>query len=246
MAFAPQNRWQAFGLHLGISAFIFILLSGVIYFLWYPGFLFMHDGGIDGMKLIAGVGLVIGPVLTLLIYKVGKKHLRLDLTVIAALQIGCIIAGMWVVSQMRPIAIVMAGGHIGTVNTEGFKGEKINPYHDALLKNASWPVWVALDMSESEFESMQGLWAMMGGNLFSNAAIYIPYADVANKLNNWGYSYPEILEHSEGQQSDAIADFVKSMKKQTLDFRFYPVTTSMQEGVLAIDIKTGKVLDSFF
>ena len=246
MAFAPQNRWQAFSFHLGVSVLIFILLAAIIYFLWYPGFLFLHDGGIDGIKLIAGVDLVIGPVLTLFVYKIGKKNLHFDLAIIAALQIGCIIAGMWVVSQMRPIAIVMAGGHIGTVNNEGFKGEKINPYQDALLKNTSWPLWVALDLSEREFEAMQGLWAMMGGNLYSNAAIYIPYADVVNRLKSWGYAYPEILEHSAGQQSDGITDFVESMKNQTLSFRFYPVTTSMQEGVLAIDTNNGKVLASFF
>ncbi len=64
-----HNRYQAFGLHLGISFLIFMILASIIIFFWYPGFLFSTDGGWQGIRLIAGVDLVIGPFLTLMIYK---------------------------------------------------------------------------------------------------------------------------------------------------------------------------------
>lgn len=39
------NRFQAFGIHFGISFLIFIILASLIIFYWYPGFLFSTDGG---------------------------------------------------------------------------------------------------------------------------------------------------------------------------------------------------------
>lgn len=78
---APKNRYQAFAVHLLISFVLFVFLASIIYFIWYPGFLFWAAGGIDGMKLIAGVDLVIGPFLTLCLYRVGKKGLKFDMAI---------------------------------------------------------------------------------------------------------------------------------------------------------------------
>lgn len=74
-----QNRYQAFAIHLGLSFLIFIVLASLIVFYWYPGFLFATDGGWQGIRLIAGVDLVIGPCLTLLLYKRGKPGLKFDM-----------------------------------------------------------------------------------------------------------------------------------------------------------------------
>lgn len=55
MSFVPSNRWSAFAVHIAISVLIFLVLGSVIYFFWYPGFLFESDGGTEGIKLIAGL-----------------------------------------------------------------------------------------------------------------------------------------------------------------------------------------------
>lgn len=78
----PQNRWQAFAVHIGINAVIFIVLAAIILFIWYPGFLFQTDGGWQGIRLIAGVDFIIGPMLTLIVYKLGKPRLKMDLMLI--------------------------------------------------------------------------------------------------------------------------------------------------------------------
>jgi len=58
---APQNRWQAFLIHLGISTVIFLILLYFIVFHWYPHPFFAKGGGWQGVRLITGVDLVLGP-----------------------------------------------------------------------------------------------------------------------------------------------------------------------------------------
>lgn len=98
----PNNRWQAFSIHLAISAIIFVAILSIIYFIWYPG-IFIQAGGWDGIKIIAAVDLVLGPALTLIVYNKAKKSIKFDLSAIAFLQISCLIAGLVVIERERPI-----------------------------------------------------------------------------------------------------------------------------------------------
>ena len=103
----PATRWGAFGGHLFISALIFVALCAVIYFLLFPGALFSLAGGIDGIKIVAGVDIVLGPLLTLVIYNVAKPRRELirDLAIIGSIQFAALGAGMWVVYNSRPVAV---------------------------------------------------------------------------------------------------------------------------------------------
>ena len=73
-----MSRIKAFLIHLGISAVIFFILLYLIIFHWYPGFLFTADGGWQGVRIIAAVDLVLGPLLTLVVYKAGKPSLKME------------------------------------------------------------------------------------------------------------------------------------------------------------------------
>ena len=76
-----MNRFGAFAVHLGISLIIFIILGYLILFHWYPDFFFTSDGGWQGIRIVAFVDLVLGPVLTLVVFnnKKPKAELRRDL-----------------------------------------------------------------------------------------------------------------------------------------------------------------------
>lgn len=100
------NRFQAFGIHFGISLLIFVFLAYLVLFHWYPDFFFESDGGWQGMRIIVFVDLVLGPVLTLVVFNPKKPELPRDLSIIGAIQIACLTAGTHVVWNERPIALV--------------------------------------------------------------------------------------------------------------------------------------------
>ena len=103
------NRWQAASAHLALSFIIFSGLLALILFVWYPG-VFFHFGAVDGIKIVAGVDLVLGPLLTLIIFNKNKsvKLIAIDLLVIWLVQLIALGAGIRVVYMERPVVQVLS------------------------------------------------------------------------------------------------------------------------------------------
>ncbi len=116
-----MTRWRAFGIHLGISLVIFAVLAYLLLFVWYPGFYYHTDGGIQGMRIVILVDLVMGPLLTLVVYRHGKPGLVFDLSVIAVLQSAALAAGVTIVYSERPLALVYNDGRLFTVSADDYK-----------------------------------------------------------------------------------------------------------------------------
>ena len=106
IALASLNRWTAAAIHLGISAVIAITVVAVMLALWYPQPYFDAMGGMGLLKLLVGVDVTIGPLLTLIIFDRRKKSLRFDLSVIAFLQIAALVYGVYIMFEARPVYTV--------------------------------------------------------------------------------------------------------------------------------------------
>lgn len=110
-----DNRYQAFALHLVLSLVMLAILLGIIFFYWYP-YDFIKTGGSQGLKILAGVDLVLGPLLTLIVFNPNKKKLllKIDLSLIALVQFSCMAAGVWLIHKERPLVQLLAdnGVHI--------------------------------------------------------------------------------------------------------------------------------------
>jgi hypothetical protein len=106
-----MTRLQAFAIHLSLSLLLIGLVLGLLIWVWYPGPLFELERGWQVLGLLAMPVLVLGPALTLLLFKPGKPGLRFDLGVVALLQIGALAFGMWQLHQARPALLVYAANH---------------------------------------------------------------------------------------------------------------------------------------
>lgn len=142
MSRRPETRWGAFGIHLAISAVIFLALAALIVIAWYPGFLFRTDGGWQGIRLIAGIDLVLGPLLTLIVYDRAKKSLPFDLAVIGFVQASALAIGCWLVYNERPIAVVFADNKFSTLSKNSFAFNGIDPSTIDLIRSGDKPVWI--------------------------------------------------------------------------------------------------------
>jgi len=114
----PANRWQAFLVHLGISAALYVVLLYLIVFHWYPQPYFAADGGWQGIQIVTGVDLILGPVLTLIVYNLRKPELKRDLALIALFQAVAMSWGVWLVHGQRTAAVVFTGTNFQTLNME--------------------------------------------------------------------------------------------------------------------------------
>lgn len=99
-------RLLCFGSHLFVSFIIALLSLCVVFLLWYPSPLDTALGVADIFLLLLCIDVIVGPLLTLLVAKQGKKTLKMDLFTIGALQLAALSYGLYIVAQGRPVWIV--------------------------------------------------------------------------------------------------------------------------------------------
>jgi hypothetical protein len=110
----PVPRWlqmsrsRAFLSHLALSASIVGAVCGLIFFVWYPHPYFDAVGAARVLRVLIGVDLVLGPLLTLILFKPGKWGLKFDVAFIAALQLTALVYGITVIYSQRPYFAVFA------------------------------------------------------------------------------------------------------------------------------------------
>jgi hypothetical protein len=170
------SRHRAFLIHLGISLTIFGVLSHLVVNVWYPGFFFQTDGGWQGLRLLLGVDLVLGPILTLIVYRAGKPGLRFDLTVIGIVQLTCLAAGVWIVHGERPLAIVYIDGSFYSVTAQSFK-EVNAPIPNLDELPGRYPKWISVKLpTDPEAQSVvRGEMFRSGRMLSTLAERYAPF-----------------------------------------------------------------------
>ncbi len=100
------TRWQAAAIHLSISALVLSTAAVLAMVLWYPPSLFQVSGVDRLLVVLTSIDLSVGPLLTLLVYRHGKRGLRFDLTVIALLQASFFSYGAHVFFAGRPVFLV--------------------------------------------------------------------------------------------------------------------------------------------
>jgi hypothetical protein len=110
------TRFQAFGIHLTASLFVFFALLGVLILVWYPGPIFALEGGWKGLRIVALVDVVLGPLLTLVLFKPGKPGLKLDMSLIVAFQLAALGWGVHTLYNARPALLVFADESFRTVS----------------------------------------------------------------------------------------------------------------------------------
>ena len=69
-----KTKLKATAVHLSMSIVVFIYLAYQIYYNWYPQPYFSIDGGWQGIRLVGAIDLVLGPLITFLIFDLRKSR----------------------------------------------------------------------------------------------------------------------------------------------------------------------------
>jgi hypothetical protein len=115
MSLLSLNRWQASGLHLVLSALIALTLILLVVAIWYPAPYFAAMGGATLLRLLIGIDVVLGPLITLIIFDPKKPRLKFDLAVIGALQLAALAAGAFIMFEARPVYAVFTSDRFEVV-----------------------------------------------------------------------------------------------------------------------------------
>ena len=214
MLVMPESRFTAFAIHLAMSFLIFLFLISLIYFVWFPG-MFIHYGGWQGMKIVAGVDLVLGPLLTLVVYNKYKKKVKMDLCIIALVQFVSLSAGVWLVYQQRPMLQVVKIDFATLLTYQEVKKHKIDK---ELLSNLPGPypklVWLDLPEDKKVAGSMDFTFYLTDGIPVAAAThLYKQFKEFPEEHQKWRL---EQLEQKDGCYRIEV-DSVQNMGSSCLD-----------------------------
>jgi hypothetical protein len=107
-----RGRLRASGIHLGASLAVSVVLILLITQLWYPRPFFSIASGRDIFFLILGCDLILGPLLTLVVFDLRKPRRELirDIALIGLIQVVAMGYGVRSLLQARPAFIVYNAG----------------------------------------------------------------------------------------------------------------------------------------
>lgn len=144
-----HQRLRAASLHLLLSACVLSTAIYLIFWIWYPAPLHIAVGVTKIYLIIFLVSLIIGPLLTLIVYKHDKKKLCFDITFIVSIQILTFLYGMNTVEQGRPAWLVFVVDDFELVSPADIKQQDTEAIH-AGYQASFWsgPQWIAAQYSK--------------------------------------------------------------------------------------------------
>ncbi len=227
-----MSRFTAFAIHLGISLLIFFVLAYLVVFEWYPDIFFANDGGWRGVRIIVAVDLVLGPLLTLVVFKAGKPGLRTDLTLIGLVQMVCLCAGTWVVYSERPLAVVYTEGRFTTMSADDYRAEEGVSVPDLRHFPGNGPKWVAVQMPENETEHYD-LFAenfKSGRSMNTLTDYYVPFSTATPGFVDAAERTAEITISPEW--TERLTNWLAENGGELEDYAFYVFSTRYVFGYL--------------
>jgi hypothetical protein len=235
-----MTRYRAFVIHLTAASLILAIVLGSIILQFYPDFYFFAEGGWAAIKIVIAVDLVLGPLLTLIIFKPGKKGLKLDLTIIALLQLCALIYGSYILYSERPAYLVFSIDRFevataADVDYSGFSNQQLatGAFSKPKIVYAEPPVGA---------ESQQLLREVLGGgkDLYLRARYYRDFSEnikftVAKRLDETQlFSKPEDLL--------ILLDFLQHYGGSKSDYMFYPLVGNSHSILAVVNRQTGELM----
>ena len=240
------TRWHASGIHLLISATIAAVALYLVLRVWYPPPLFVAEGGMDLLFILIAVDVVIGPLITLIIFKSGKPGLRFDLTVIALLQAGALMYGVHVMFVARPVYIAFVDNQFETVRANDLDAADVAQAQDPAYRTVplTGPVFVAVELPK-DMAVLKDLIAesqKKGGKVAQHLPrFYVPYASYKAQVIKNSQTVKALRERS-AELADQMEKEIAETGRKVSDLNYLPLQTRRGWGTVYIDAKTGDIV----
>jgi hypothetical protein len=235
-----MSRFEAFGIHFSMSFAIFLFLGYLVVFQWYPDFFFDADGGWRGLRIIVAVDLILGPTLTLIVFKAGKPGLKTDLLLIGLFQLACLLGGVYVVYSERPVAVVYADGRFTSTTMDDYADLTQPPDFDAFP--GDYPKWIMVPVpqgleAEADFRS-----ALLGAGRGVATAVeyYQPFDPTHPQFIEQPIELSLIADREDGEE--ALDRWLSQYGGGVEDYNFYLFTTRYLYRYAGFRKSTGKMV----
>lgn len=234
-----QKRIKFFLSHLFVSLLVSLIVVGLILLRWYPSPLAMATGVVHIFLILIVIDVVIGPILGFVVYKEGKRSLKIDLAVIIVIQVSALCYGVYSIAQGRPTWIVYNIDQFELMrNNDLYISEEANI--PLKYKNKFWnsPKFVATQFSKNpKFKQ-----AEMNDEIFHGISIaqrperYVDLNQVKSLIYQHSQNLGVLKQYNDPQQVESV------LAKYPIATAFVPLRTNAVDMTVLINKEKGEVV----
>lgn len=233
------NRVRAFLIHLAGSCCLALVALALVFLVWYPGPLPKAVGMAGIFFMMLGIDVILGPLLTLVVYNPAKKSLRFDLSVIVLLQLVAFGYGLMTIAQGRPAWYVFNKDRFDLAQAMDLDTRYLADARPE-YRDTPWtgPRWVAA-IAPKDVEKAQAL--MMesvagGSDLPQRIDLYVPLADELANVKAKAHALSELSRYN---PQASVDDVLKLWPKANA---FLPLMARITPMTVLIDKADGTII----
>lgn len=174
-----REKFRALLLHFLVTAAVAAIAAAVIFFVWFPDPFQAMMGGTRLFLLISICDLVLGPLISLVIYnsKKSRRELITDYSIVGVVQLAAFVYGVLSIADARPVYVAFAGDRFEVVAASDLTDENLQAAKDPYRTRPKWgPELIATEMPTDVEERNDLLFsALAGQDIQTVPRYYVPY-----------------------------------------------------------------------
>lgn len=160
-----REKFIATAIHFGVTLALAGVAAALIFFVWFPHPFEIMIGGLELFVLVVGCDVVLGPLLSLVLYNSRKTRRALvtDYTMIAIFQIAALVYGVYIVAGTRPVYVAFNTDRFEIVTARDINDEELAAARDPEYRGLPWtgPQYVSVrvppeDSQDAMFQAISG------------------------------------------------------------------------------------------
>lgn len=241
-----KDRIHASAIHLTLSVAVASLAGLLVFGLWYPYPYREISGGRELFLIVVTVDVILGPLLTLVIFDRRKpgRELKKDIAIVVLMQISALVYGLWTVAMARPVHMVFEYDRFRIVHaievdtslTAQLSPKIVNPLP------LTGPTLLALRAFKDDKEKMDAtMAALQGVSLASRTDLWRPYEEAAVDILQAAKPATQLLTRF-APRSAEIARVLKEAKRTPENVVYLPLVGRKSFWTVFLDPVTAQVL----
>ena len=232
-------RIKAFAIHGLTSISIALLVIGLVFYIWYPAPLAKAVGVTHIFLVMLIVDVTLGPLLTLIVYKKGKKSLLFDLIIIVMLQVSALCYGLWTISQGRPVWLVFNIDRFDSVRMNELDNRKITKAkREYRYPSVFSPQWVAAIAPKSIEENNKVTFEAVfsGIDIAQRPNLYAPLMSQKKQIQKKAIDIKELHKFNDKKSVE------QTLKQYPQATAFVPLKANAVDMTVLINKEKGEVV----
>jgi hypothetical protein len=238
-----MSRWKAFSIHLIASVAVLAALGAVMLETWYDKGLLQFARADRLFLIIASVDIILGPLLTLLVFRTGKPKLKLDLSLIVLVQVAFLAFGLKTVWDSRPVYLVALPEQFVLIFANDIPAVPADHPDSEHYEALPWfgPELVGVAMPTDAVRATNVIMqAAEGRDLTSFPEYYIEFEQMSASLLANASDMDRLFETVDSAQHYELSDLISNL--EVSDPMWVPVLSARGDATMLIDPRDARPL----